>query len=327
MSYSARTDLALEAREMCFEGSTMDAELEGLESEEESYDFDIKVTRVKVIGEKGEKAIGKASGTYVTIELPKPDDGEREVYEEACAVCARELKGLIRGKTEGTALVIGLGNRNITPDALGPKTVDSVLVTRHLLEYMPEEMDGRLRAVCAVSPGVLGITGVETGEIVKGICDRVKPTLVIAVDALCARRMERINNTIQLTDTGVVPGAGIGNRRMAIDEKTLGMPVIAIGVPTVVDAATIAGDTIDKIIESLKENAEENLPLYKMLSVIAEEDKYGMIKQVLKPDYGDFVVTPKEVDSAVDYISEIIANGINIALHREVTLKDIDRYS
>ncbi|MBR5613963.1 MAG: GPR endopeptidase [Clostridia bacterium] len=326
MSFNARTDLAIEAREMYFENSAIATEAKGIEAEEDECDFGIKVTRVRVVDEEGGKALGKPVGTYITMELPNPNETEQKAYEEACRICAVELTKLVGQKVNGTALVIGLGNRNITADALGPKTVDSVLVTRHLLEYMPEEIDSRLRSVCAISPGVLGVTGVETGEIVKGICDRVKPALVIAVDALCSRRMERINNTVQLTDTGVVPGAGIGNRRMAIDESSLGVPVIAIGVPTVIDAATIAGDTIDKIIENLKENAEENLPLYKMLSVIAEEDKYGMIKQVLKPDYGDFVVTPKEVDSVVENIAKVIANGINIALHEGITLEDIDRY-
>lgn len=326
MSFNARTDLALEAREMYFENSKPKTDAEGVKAEEAECGFGVRVTRVIVENEKGSRTLGKPKGIYVTVELPRPDETLQEAYEEACRVCAKELAALVGSSGEGTTLVLGLGNRNITADALGPKTVDSVLVTRHLLQYMPEEIDSRLRSVCAISPGVLGITGVETGEIVKGICDRVKPSLVIAVDALCSRRMERINNTVQLTDTGVVPGAGIGNRRMAIDKETLGIPVIAIGVPTVIDAATIAGDTIDKIIESLKANAEENLPLYKMLSVIAEEDKYGMIKQVLKPDYGDFVVTPKEVDSVVENIAEIIANGINIALHKGITLDDVDRY-
>ncbi len=326
MSFNARTDLAIEAREMYFENAQLETEAEGIAAEEQECDFGIKVTRVFVQDERGKKALNKAEGTYITVELPDPNETLQEAYEEACRICSEELAKLIKDKWDGTVLVLGLGNRNITADALGPKTVDSVLVTRHLLQYMPEEIDERLRSVCAISPGVLGITGVETGEIVKGICDRVKPGLIIAVDALCSRRMERINNTIQLTDTGIVPGAGIGNRRMAIDEYTLGIPVVAIGVPTVIDAATIAGDTIDKIIENLKLNAEENRPLYKMLSVIAEEDKYGMIKQVLTPDYGDFVVTPKEVDTVVENIAEIIANGINIALHEGITLDDIDRY-
>ena len=166
----------------------------------------------------------------------------------------------------------------------------------------------------------------ETGEIVKGLCQHVKPSLIIAIDALCSRNMNRINNTIQLTDTGITPGAGIGNRRMAIDRNSLGVPVIAIGVPTVVDAATIAGDTIDLILENLKANAGESRPIYKMLEVIAAEDKYTLIKQVLTPHYGDFVVSPKEVDNVVNDISAIIANGINISLHEGMTMQDIDRY-
>ncbi len=326
MWFNARTDLAIESREMYLETGTIGTEIKGVEAEEEEFGRGIHVTRVKIVDESGAEALGKAVGRYVTMELPDNGQVEQETYEEACRICAKELRPLIGKNTEGTVLVVGLGNWNITADAVGPKTVKSVLVTRHLLEYMPEEIDERLRAVCAVSPGVLGITGVETGEIVKGLVDRVKPSLVIAIDALCSRRMERVNNTIQMTDTGITPGAGIGNRRMAVDEETLGVPVIAIGVPTVIDAATIAGDTIDMILEDLRHNAKENQPLYKMLSVIAEEDKYSMIKQVLAPEHGDFVVTPKEVDFLVSRVAEIIANGINIALHEGITLRDIDRY-
>lgn len=326
MSFKARTDLALEAREMYFEGSEIETDADGVEAEEEEVEFGIRVSRVRITNKNGEDAIGKPVGVYITMELPKNADFEQNVYEAACRTCAKELMGIVRNRKSGTVLVLGLGNRNITADALGPKAVDSVLVTRHLIEYMPEEIDKRLRAVCAVSPGVLGITGVETGEIVKGICDRVKPSMVIAIDALCSRRMERVNNTIQMTDTGIVPGAGIGNRRMAINEESLGVPVIAIGVPTVVDAATIAGDTIDRIVESMKVDAKENLPLYKLLETVAEEDKYGVIKEVLKPDCDNFIVTPKEVDTAVDEISRVIANGINIALHEGLSLQDIDRY-
>ncbi len=326
MWFNARTDLAIESREMYLETGAIDTQIKGVEAEEESFDNGIHVTRVKIVDESGVEALGKAMGRYITVELPDNGQVEQETYEEACRVCARELKPLMNKNTDGTVLVVGLGNWNITADAVGPKTVKSVLVTRHLIEYMPEEIDERLRAVCAVSPGVLGITGVETGEIVKGLVDRVKPSLVIAIDALCSRRMERVNNTIQMTDTGITPGAGIGNRRMAVDKETLGVPVIAIGVPTVIDAATIAGDTIDMILEDLRHNAKENQPLYKMLSVIAEEDKYSMIKQVLSPEHGDFVVTPKEVDFLVSRVAEIIANGINIALHEGITLRDIDRY-
>ena len=324
--YNARTDLAIEAREMYMENGLIDETIKGVEAEEEGFDFGIKVSRVMIADKDGEKALGKPVGKYITVELPENGQVGQETYEEACRVCAKEMTALLHGKTCGTALVVGLGNRNITADAVGPKCVDSVLVTRHLLEYMPDEIDKRLKSVCAVSPGVLGITGIETGEMVKGLVEKVKPSVVIAVDALCSRRMERVNSTIQMSDTGITPGAGIGNNRMAIDEETLGVPVIAIGVPTVIDAATIAGDTIDILLEDLRQNAQESGPLYKMLSMVANEDKYMLIKEVLYEGYGDFVVTPKEVDTLVGRVADIIANGINIALHEGITLEDIDRY-
>lgn len=325
--FKARTDLAIEAREMYFESSAIETDAEGVVAEEEKCGEDICVTRVKILNEDGEKCLGKGVGSYITIELPESLRRTQSAYEEACRVCAKELSALIGERGDGTILVIGLGNRGITADALGPETVSSVVVTRHLLEYMPEEIDSRLRSVCAVSPGVLGSTGVETGEIVCGLAERVKPSLVIAIDALCARKMERINNTIQLTDTGITPGAGVGNKRMSLDEKSLGIPVIAVGVPTVVDAATIAGDTIDILIDELKRGAQENQTLYKMLSVIADEDKYSLIKQVLPPQCKDLIVTPKEVDIAVRQVADIIANAINIAVHDGITLDDIDRYN
>lgn len=320
MPFYARTDFADEARVLYAE-----KEISGVEAEEETSD-DINITRVRITNDDGEQALGKPQGLYITLDIPDCNRQSQESYETACRLCARELATLLNDIKEGTVLVAGLGNRNITADAIGPKCINSVLVTRHLLEYMPEEIDSRLRSVCAVSPGVLGITGIETGEILRGLVRNVNPCAVIVIDALCSGRMSRINRTIQMTDTGITPGAGIGNRRMAINTETLGVPVIALGVPTVVDAATIAGDTIDMIIENLKQNAEENLPLYKMLSTLAEEDKYSMIKQVLSPSFGDLVVTPKEVDTFVDTVSKIIANGINIALHEGITLNDIDRY-
>lgn len=324
--YNARTDLAVEAREMYMENGAIAEKIKGVSADEEAFDCGINVTRVEITNKEGENALGKPVGRYITVELPENGQVWQETYEEACRVCAKELRTLLKDKISGTALVVGLGNRNITADAVGPKCVESVLVTRHLLEYMPEEIDSRLKSVCAVSPGVLGITGIETGEMVKGLVEKVGPSVVIAVDALCSRRMDRVNSTIQMSDTGITPGAGIGNKRMAIDEQTLGVPVIAVGVPTVIDAATIAGDTIDVLLDDLRENAKESEPLYKMLSIVANEDKYVLIKQVLQDGYGNFVVTPKEVDTLVGRVADIIANGINIALHEGITLEDIDRY-
>ncbi|MEG1441178.1 MAG: GPR endopeptidase, partial [Oscillospiraceae bacterium] len=223
-------------------------------------------------------------------------------------------------------LVVGLGNWNITADALGPKVIESLMITRHLKEYVPEEIDEGVRPVCAITPGVLGITGIETGEIVRGLTEKVKPTLVIAIDALCSRKMERINTTIQIADTGITPGEGVGNKRKALNFETLGVPVIAIGVPTVVDAATIATDTINLIVENLRSDNKDNEPLCRMLSAIDDQDKYGLIKQTISPHFGNFIVAPKDVDTIIDDISSIIANGINISIHDGITLEDVDKY-
>ncbi len=326
MSFNARTDIAAELREMYLESASESSEIEGVHAEEEKCGGGITLTRVRIENSDGEKKLGKNMGSYITIDMPSELTDKQTVYEEACRVCAKELSALIDLKKDDTVLVIGLGNRSITADALGPETVKSVLVTRHLIEYMPEEIDSRLRSVCAIAPGVLGQTGVETAEIVQSLSKKLEPALIIAIDSLCSRRMDRVNSTIQITDTGITPGAGIGNSRLSLDRDSLNVPVIAIGVPTVVDAATIAGDTIELLLEELKLNAGEKKPLYKILKTVSEEDKSGLIKEVLTADYGNFVVTPKEVDEVVEEISRIIANGINIALHEGITLDDIDRF-
>ena len=225
-------------------------------------------------------------------------------------------------------MVVGLGNKNITPDSLGPKVVDKIVVTRHVKtsEQLKNTVDKRLGTVSAVSPGVMGTTGIETGEILKGLIEKAGPDIIFVIDALCARKTNRINTTIQISTTGIVPGSGVGNHRMELSSDTLGVPVVAIGVPTVVDAATITGDSIDFLIGDLKENAKENEPLYKMLTTISAEDKYALIKQTLSDNIGDFIVTPKEIDKVIEDISSVIANGINISVHKGIELTDIDRY-
>lgn len=326
MSYMARTDIALEAWNLYMEASTLEREIEGVEVDVSNPMENTTVSRVRIVSKKGATVLNKPEGNYITIDIPEEIYGEQKVYEEVCRIVAKELMALIPQSDEETVLVVGLGNRNVTPDALGPAVIDSLLVTRHLIRYIPDEIDERLRPLCAIAPGVLGITGIETGEIVKGICEKVKPSLLIVIDALCSRSMKRINTTIQISDTGITPGAGIGNNRMAINKETLGIPVIAIGVPTVVDAATITGDSIDFLIGDLKENAKENEPLYKMLETISTEDKYTLIKQALSDNIGDFIVTPKEIDKVIEDISSVIANGINISVHKGIELSDIDRY-
>lgn len=251
--YSVRTDLALEEKER-FESN--DVEVQGVVLEEE-YDEEreIKITKVLIETENGAKAMGKPVGTYITLEAPNlivPDeDYHREISEEL----AKIVRDLIKEKKkEYNVLVIGLGNREVTPDALGPHVADNLIVTRHIIkEYGKYAMgEKNVNMVSAIVPGVMGQTGMETVEIVNGIVKETKPDFLIAIDALAARSTKRLNRTIQIADTGIHPGSGVGNHRGGITEETLGIPVIAIGVPTVVDAATIVNDTMENFWRRLK---------------------------------------------------------------------------
>lgn len=329
MKKQVRCDLALEAKEMFSEGQPEDSEIPGVSVECEEIQGYIKVTRVHIRNGEGAQNLQKEQGRYITIEMPARFYGQQTIYEEMCRTCSKELRAIttpLLKEENDTVLVVGLGNWNITADALGPKVIRSLMVTRHLKEYVPEEIDEGIRPVCAIAPGVLGITGIETGEIVRGLVEKIKPKLVIAIDALCSRKTERINTTIQIADTGITPGEGVGNKRRALNKETLGIPVVAIGVPTVVDAATIANDCIDLILHSLKNHAGEEKPLYKVLDTIEAEDKYSLIRGAIEPSLGNFIVAPKEVDTIIDDISKVIANGINISLHEGIDLADVDRY-
>ncbi len=324
-----RCDLAVEAREMITELQGDSYVIPGVEVKEENIKNYIHITKVKVLDEEGAERLGKDIGNYVTVEMPSRFYGQQSIYEEMCKTCASVLKELtdnLLPSEKETVLVVGLGNWNITADALGPKVLDSLMITRHLKEYMPEEIDEGIRSVCGITPGVLGLTGVETGEIIKGIVDRVKPSLVIAIDALCSRKIERINTTIQFSDTGITPGEGVGNKRQSITQKTLGVPVIAIGVPTVVDAATIASESMQRVITKMKEYTKTNSEFYHLLEELEQTERYELVRESIKPAFGNFIVAPKEVDVIIDDISSVIANGINIALHKGIGLNDIDRY-
>lgn len=320
-----RTDLALEARELYRKNARQDAEVPGVEVDT-GGDERISVTRVKITSNEGEQAMGKPMGNYITIEVPGLRRKDQDLQEDVCRSLARELTQIIKINKDTTILVVGLGNWNVTPDALGPKVVSSLMVTRHLLEYIPDQIDEGVRPVCAIAPGVLGLTGIETSEIISGIVDRVKPDLVIAIDALASRRMDRISTTIQIADTGISPGSGVGNKRKALSQQTLGIPVIAIGVPMVVDAATMASDTIDLMIDSMLEQVDEESVFYETLKKMDKNEKYTLIQQVLSPYVGNLMVTPKEVDTIIEDVSKIIANGINIALHEGIGLDDVNRY-
>lgn len=328
---SVRTDLALEVHEKNREEQKRAGQEgisplgEGVEVTEDGNE-NIHVTRVRITSPKGEKNIGKPIGNYITLDIPRLKENDRDVYEDTCRAVAFELQRLIKLKENDTVLVVGLGNWNITPDALGPKVSAYLMVTRHLHEYLPEQVDDGVRPVCAIAPGVLGLTGIETSDIVRGVADRVKPSLVIAIDALASRKMNRLNTTIQIADTGISPGSGVGNKRAELSEKTMGVPVIAIGVPTVVDAATMANDTIELVIDSLMSQSGAGSDFYKMLKNLDENDKYSLIKEVLEPYGGNLVVTPKEMDEVIERVSKVVANGINLALHKNIGFDDIDRY-
>lgn len=324
MKRSIRTDLAMEAREMAQEQNQI--EIPGVKAETVKPDEDITITRVEVVSKIGEDHIGKPIGNYITLEVPGISDGDKVYEEQVKQHLANEIRRLVRLNNDSVILIIGLGNWNVTPDAVGPKVVEKVLVTRHIFEYVPEQVDDRMRQICAVAPGVLGITGIETGEIVKGIVERVKPDLVIAIDALASRKTDRIGSTIQVADTGIDPGSGLGNKRMALTMETLGVPTLAIGVPTVVYAHTIGRDSIEMLLTEFAEQAPSNSSFLQLLQGIDEQHLDHLVGEVLTEGLGDLVVTPKEVDVLIDDAAGIIADGINLAIHNGLSLEDVSRY-
>lgn len=322
--FNIRTDLAVEAREIYKKSNKR--EVPGVKVDVEEEMEGIRITTVEVENEIGAKIIGKPIGIYITMEIPGIRHYDADFHDELSKSLAKQLSKLVHLEKNQTALVVGLGNWNVTPDSLGPKVVSKLMVTRHLKQYMPDQIEEGIYSVCALSPGVLGITGIETAEIIQGVIEKIKPDVLIAIDALSSRKMERVVSTIQLGNTGISPGSGVGNKRMELTYKSLGIPVIAIGVPTVVDAATMSNDTIDLMIDTLIEQSKDNKDFYNMLKRVDKEEKYGMIKEILNPYIGDLMVTPKEIDSLIEDMSKIIANGINISLHPAIELKDVNRY-
>ena len=311
--YNFRTDLALERRELYRKANKIENEIDGVETEEEKVGENIKISRVKVVNKNGEEALAKPIGDYITIDIKKLKIATDEDIGSAAEVLTKELKTLLEKhvQSKDDVLVVGLGNIYVTPDSLGPKVINEIDVTRHILTYMPNVLSEDTRPVSAVSPGVLGTTGIETLEIIKGIVENIKPKLLIVIDALASRSIERISSTIQLADTGITPGAGVGNTRKDLSMETLGIPVIALGIPTVVEAATIAADSLDLFINKLQENAESN----EFLNKFQEEDKYEMIKEVLAPEDFNFIVTPKEIDDLIENMKDVVARGINFAVN------------
>lgn len=277
-----RTDLAMEAHELTLREEA--GEIDGVIVKKETYE-NIELTHVEITNENGANKLGKAMGTYVTIEAPymkySIDD-----YENVIKLISETLEQMASIDKEALTLVVGVGNREITPDALGPEVISNLLVTRHAMDFFDKDT---VSGVCALAPGVLGTTGIETTDIIKGVTERIKPELIIAVDALAAADLKRVATTIQIADTGIQPGAGIGNNRKGINEETLEVKVIAIGVPTVIDAATISKIDIPEAMSPL-------------------------------------MVTTNDIDLVIERMAKAVANGINMALHKNMTLRDIESY-
>lgn len=309
--YNFRTDLALERRDI-YQKLNKLQKIDGVESTEEEIDNNLKVSRVKITDINGEKALGKPIGNYVTVDVKKLKLAGEDEIQKTSQVLSEELKKILDLHTnkQEDVLIVGLGNIYVTPDSLGPKVINEIDVTRHIIKYLPQYIEEGARPVSAISPGVLGTTGIETVEILKGIVDNIHPKLLIVIDALASRSIERISSTIQISDTGIVPGAGVGNTRQEISEKTLGIPIISIGIPTVVELATLVSDGIDIFIDRLQEKAESN----EYLNKLQQDDKYEEVKEALNVGEYNMIVTPKEIDDLIENMKDIVARGINFAI-------------
>lgn len=291
-----RTDLALEVRES-FEDDNV--EIKGVILKEDYNEKDdIKVTTVEIKDKKGADAMGKPIGTYITIEskrLSKNDGGYNEPIADEIAKYMRKLIGDI---DTAEVLVAGLGNREVTPDALGPQVVDNLFITRHLINEFGRTFKERhnMGSVSAIAPGVMAQTGMETSEILRGIIKETNPKVVIVIDALAARSTTRLNTTIQITDTGISPGSGVGNNRKSLNKESLGVDVIALGVPTVVDAATIVSDSLERFMEK---------------QGFKEEEVQQFINEVNQNRIENMFVTPKDIDESIKRMSFTISEAIN----------------
>jgi len=310
--FNFRTDLATERRDLYRKANSIENEIDGIESEKEEINENITVERVKITNEEGQKAIGKPIGNYITIDIKKLKIAQDEDIEKSAETLSNELTKILDSHIDkqGEILVVGLGNIYVTPDSLGPKVVNDIEVTRHIINYLPQYVEEGTRMVSAISPGVLGTTGIETVEILKGIVDNIHPKLVIVIDALASRSIERISSTVQLSDTGIVPGAGVGNKRSEISKETLGIPVIAIGIPTVVETAVLVNDCLNLFITKLQEEAKSN----EYLNQLKEQDNYDEIKESLIPGDFNLIVTPKEIDDLIENMTEVVAKGINMSM-------------
>lgn len=293
-------------------------EIDGVKVESKNDEI-VTTTTVDVLNENGATALSKEIGKYITMEIKDIKYLEEKDKNKIINTLSNEIKNLIGEDKTKSILVVGLGNIYVTPDSLGPKVVQTVDITRHLINFAKDLVEPDTRSVSALSPGVLGTTGIETSEIITSVCNEVKPDIVIAIDSLASSSINRLGTTIQLSNTGITPGAGVRNKREGINENTLNVPVIAIGVPTVVDMATITSETIDKMVEVTKqkiENGDNSVnkeQIEKVINIFNDDNKYNMIANVLDTD--NFIVTPKEIDDVIQIVSDLISGGINMSIN------------
>lgn len=306
-----RTDMADERRDMYKKANEIEDEVEGIECEVEEKD-NIRITRVKILNEKGEEALNKKKGNYVTIDVNKITNLNEENENSIIDTISNELKDILKIhlKPEEDVLIVGLGNDDMVADALGSEVIDRIEVTRHIKKYFPQYLKPGERAISAIAPSVMGKTGIETYEIVKGVVDKTKPKVLIVIDSLASRNIERISKSIQISDTGIIPGGGVGNAREGLTYDALGIPVIALGIPTAVETAVIVNDALNVFIEKLQDEAKSN----QYLNNLKENDNYEEIKEALNPKDYNLIVTPKEIDELIVSLSEILSESINISL-------------
>lgn len=366
--FQIRTDLALEVHEMIVEEEKgklahkkedKSPSIDGVIIKEQDING-IKVTKVD-ISKEAEERMGKKEGQYLTFEVQGIRHKDSELQGEVEKVFAKEFSHFLKRigiEDDAHCLVVGLGNWNVTPDALGPIVVENLVVTNHLFELQPENVEDGFRRVSAITPGVMGITGIETSDIIKGVVEKIKPDFIIAIDALASRSIERVNTTIQISDTGIHPGSGVGNKRKELSKEVLGIPVIAVGIPTVVDAVTITSDTIDFLLKHLgreikekdspkrslapagmtfgekRELTDDDLPgdteRQQYLGIVGglmENEKRQLIQEVLAPLGHNLMVTPKEVDTFISDMGNVLAQGLNAALHGNVDQDNVGDYT
>lgn len=301
------TDMAIEARDIV--RGEANEEIPGVRVESNER-RGVRVTEVEIFAESAEKLMGKPRGHYITLDVPTFQERDPDLKQALIDEVAGALEPLMPADLEKSVLVVGLGNWNATPDALGPRTVDRLLVTRHLRAVVPEDIRAKMRPVAAIAPGVLGITGIETLDIIRGVVDEAHPDMVVAIDALAARNLERLVGSVQIADTGIHPGSGVGNRRQGLTEESLGVPVVAVGVCTVVQSISIAQEAVHVLAEALGDQAK----FYQILKEMSRTEQAGLVDEVLGSRLGGLMVTPKEVDLLIDDMADVLGESLNRVL-------------